>query len=190
MTTLDEVWEWYEAARSSLQRLERLANRYWADLPWDGPLGRDRVLGGGNSDVEAGPVERRAGLARQPLDDLAVVMMFSVFEAAVRTRVADSAKASAGQVTHPFLLGVIQRAVGEIDRGSFAGVLEAYARSKSADWVNLSDRVRQVRRYRNWVTHGRRGKPLGPVDPKTARKALSDFLNLLTPALTPDTSGM
>lgn len=190
MTTLEEVWEWYEAALSSLRKVERLASRFWDDLPWDGPLGRDRLLGGGDADEEAGPVARQAGLAQQPVDDLAVVLLFSVFEATVRGRVADSAKTAADQITNPFILGVIRRTLGEIDRGSFAGDLEAYSRSKSAEWVNLSDRVRQVRRYRNWITHGRRGKPHGAVDPKTARDALTEFLNLLAPPDEPDTAGV
>jgi hypothetical protein len=57
-------------------------------------------------------------------------------------------------VTHP----VVQAALGDgrdqIEQGSFFRVLQAYKPSIDNDLV---EQVNQVRKYRNWVAHGRRG---------------------------------
>jgi hypothetical protein len=43
--------------------------------------------------------------------------------------------------------------------------------------VNLTEEVNQVRRYRNWVAHGRRMEQPAAVDPATAYDRLKRFLN-------------
>ena len=50
MTPLEQLnagWQWYQDARHSLHRLRRIADRYWAELPWEGKVAmeRDNVLG-------------------------------------------------------------------------------------------------------------------------------------------------
>jgi hypothetical protein len=44
MTELDQAWAWYDAARATLKVAERLGEKYWDDLPWEGMLGRDNRL--------------------------------------------------------------------------------------------------------------------------------------------------
>jgi hypothetical protein len=41
MTTLSEVWDWYQTTRSNLRLLERLARRRWNRLPEDSELWKD-----------------------------------------------------------------------------------------------------------------------------------------------------
>jgi hypothetical protein len=60
--------------------------------------------------------------------------------------------------------------------GSFYKVTEAY---KALD-PDLIEQVNQVRKYRNWVAHGRRGEPQNAVDPKTAYARLNRFLDRLS----------
>lgn len=85
MTTLEEAWEWYRATTEGARRLTHLA-RCWADLPWDvGHPGIDRlrhdsVLG----QLDETELARDASAAGRGLDDLAVLVLFSVFEAQVR----------------------------------------------------------------------------------------------------------
>jgi hypothetical protein len=59
-----------------------------------------------------------------------------------------------------------------IEQGSFFRVLEPY---KDVD-ANLVEEVNQVRRYRNWVAHGRRTDQPAAVDPTTAYGRLKRFL--------------
>jgi hypothetical protein len=71
-------------------------------------------------------------------------------------------------------------ATDEIEHGSFYRVLQVF---KGLD-ASLIEEVNQVRKYRNWVAHGRRtGKP-DSVDPETAFRRLKDFLQVLAIAAT------
>jgi hypothetical protein len=60
--------------------------------------------------------------------------------------------------------------------GSFFRVLEAY---KGPVDVKLVEQINQVRKYRNWVAHGRRGKPDANVEPRDAYDRLQAFLTAL-----------
>jgi len=46
------------------------------------------------------------------------------------------------------------------------------------------EEVNQVRRYRNWVAHGRRDGPPAAVDPRTAYDRLQRFLDRMSAAAT------
>ena len=59
-----------------------------------------------------------------------------------------------------------------IEHGSFFNVLEPY---KGID-PSLVEEVNQVRRYRNWVAHGRRTDQPAAVNPSTAYDRLKRFL--------------
>jgi hypothetical protein len=73
----------------------------------------------------------------------------------------------------------IKRAIAEmkegIEHGSFFEVLEPY---KDFD-ADLIEQVNQVRRYRNWVAHGRRTEQPAAVNPTTAYDRLKRFLDHL-----------
>jgi hypothetical protein len=173
MTTLEEAWAWYQAAAQSLHRVERVGRRYWDEPSMRELLGKDGVL----RDLSREKVEEEAKEAREPLDDLAVLVLFSVFESVVRNAVKDQVAGEAEQLRHPALLYAAQEAISSIEDGSFFRVLEPY---KDRD-ASLIEEVNQVRRYRNWVAHGRRGNPLAKIDPRSAYDRLSRFLTLILP---------
>ena len=74
---------------------------------------------------------------------------------------------------HPALLQAVDSLTDAIKHGSFFKVLEAY---KSLDH-GLIEGVNQVRRYRNWVAHGRRAEQPDFVEPRVAYDRLRDFLD-------------
>jgi hypothetical protein len=151
--------------------MARLGGKYWDDLPWDGDLGRDNRLG----NLESTQVEEMSRAVLDDLDDLCVLLLFSVFESHVRERsLADVAK-ELPPLRHPALLQAVDELNDTIGHGSFYRVLEAY---KSLD-ADLIEEVNQVRRYRNWVAHGRRGDQPDNVSPRDAYQRLKRFLDRL-----------
>lgn len=173
MTTLEEAWGWYQAAAESLRRVERVSRRYWDEPSMRELLSKDSVL----RDLSREDIEKEAKHAREPLDDLAVLVLFSVFESVVRGIVKDQVASEAGELQHPALVHAAHEAIESIEDGSFFRVLEPF---KSRD-AGLVEEVNQVRRYRNWVAHGRRGDPLARIDPRSAYDRLSRFLALILP---------
>jgi hypothetical protein len=173
-TTLEEAWGWYRAAAESLRRVERVGRKYWSQPAIRELLGKDDTL----RDVSREAVEEGAKQAREPLDDLAVLVLFSVFESIVRDAVRGQVAGEAEGLRHPSLLYAAQEALSSIEDGSFFRVLEPY---KDRD-AGLIEEVNQVRRYRNWVAHGRRGNPLARIDPRSAYDRLSRFLELIVPS--------
>ena len=75
------------------------------------------------------------------------------------------------------LKSALEEAKRDIAEGSFFRVLEPF-KDEHADLVEL---VNQVRRYRNWVAHGRRGQPAASVTPALAHDRLKQFLELIQP---------
>jgi hypothetical protein len=167
MKTLQEAWDWYEAIRQNAKMVHRMADKHWDHLP-DDPLyydDRDIVL-------------QRTQIERDQLDYLAILVLFSVFEAIVRQRIADEIALERQILKHPVLIASAIDAAEGIEVGSFARVLEPY---KSPETVNLIEQVNQVRRYRNWVAHGKRdsGKKPETVSPEAARQRLQEFLGVI-----------
>lgn len=177
MKTLDEAWGWYQAAVSSLKITQRLASKHWATLPWepDGALARDPQL----VEVESDQLLRHADLALGHLDDLAVVVLFSVFEATVRDHVAREVQRETDDLAHPVLRKAADDALWVVNEGSFARVLEPYKSQSDAD---LIEEVNQVRKYRNFVAHGRRGEQPVSITPRAAYDRLTRLLAVVLPS--------
>lgn len=173
MTTLEDTLGWYESARQTARRLNRLAEKYWDALPWDTGLGRDNVL----RYLEADRVAADAQAAASQLDDLAIVLMFSVFEGIVRTEVARQIESAASTLQHPVLKAAARDVAEAVDKRSLAQLLDWYSLGGHPD---LAERVRQVRRRRNWAAHGRRGQEPERVSPGEAYERLSAFLALVS----------
>jgi hypothetical protein len=108
----------------------------------------------------------------EDLDDLCVLLLFSVFEATIRERVLADVARELPQLSHPAIKQAIKSLNESIEQGSFYRVLESY---KHQD-LDLTEQVNQVRRYRNWVAHGRRGEQTDSVSPHVAYIRLKRFL--------------
>ena len=174
MNTLDDAWRWYSVTRENLLRMNRLSRLYWRKLPWDGVLDRDdefRLL-------EAADVASDTRYGLDFLDDLAIVVLFSVFEAAIRGHVKQEVEAEAAGIVHPVLRKQVEDALWVVNEGSFARILEPY---KSQGYADLIEEVNQVRRYRNYVAHGRRGDQPASVTPPAAFDRLTRFLTAVIP---------
>ena len=122
MTTLDDAWRWYQATRRQLRVVRRLGEKHWDEMPWAGPLGRDAFF----RDLSAGQIVADATVGLTPLDDLAVVVLFSVFEAAVRETVLTGIAGEADRLQHPTLKHAAEEAATAIKEGSFFRVLEPF----------------------------------------------------------------
>ena len=80
MMTLDEAWNWYETAKSQLNLLDRLAGRYWDVLPWEGHLSKDARF----QHLDPEQLLTKNKMVLDELNDFAVLVLFSVFEAIIR----------------------------------------------------------------------------------------------------------
>ncbi len=168
MKNLEEAWSWYEETTRALGVANRLGNLYWDELPWEGRMGKDEHL----KEVDGPALAKAARNGKDELDDLAIVLFFSIFESIVRERIRAEVDLERRTLQHPVLQNSAERTDQELDRGSFHRVLDLL---KTYD-LDLVEQVRQVRRYRNWVSHGRRGTPPQRLAPETAHRRLCAFL--------------
>jgi hypothetical protein len=171
IASLEDAWRWYESVSTLTEAMQRLGLKHWDALPWDGPLGQDEHL----RHFEASAILDRSDIIFRDVDDLCVLLLFSVFEAIVRARVLNDVQAELPEVRHAALQYAIEALKDSIEHGSFFRVLEPY---KSID-ADLIEEVNQVRRYRNWVAHGRHGSQPDAVDPAKALGRLQRFLRRL-----------
>ena len=175
MNTLEDAWNWYQDAKLQVGLVRRLASAHWLELPWEGPLGRDDRFKG----LERKKLEEDTQATLAQMDDLAVLVLFSVFESQVRERLAEELRREVLEksVSHAVLLKAVEDLVQQVEEGSFFKVLEPY---KSLDH-DLVEEVNQVRRYRNWVAHGQRGRKPDAVDPRSAYERLDRFWKAIAP---------
>lgn len=171
IASLADAWEWYESVKKLTLPMRQLGNKHWDSLPWEGDLGRDNRL----RDLTSPDIAERSDTILADIDDLCVLLLFSVFEALVRERVLVDIAAEMPASRHPAIQRAIEGLMENIEHGSFFRVLESY---KPLD-IDLVEQVNQVRKFRNWVAHGRRGVPENAVDPLTAYKRLQRFLDEL-----------
>lgn len=172
IASLDDAWKWYESSRLLAATMGRLGARHWDGLPWDGDLGRDEKL----RELDAADIGRRARSVLEELDDFCVLLLFSVFEATVRGQVLREMDFEVPLLRHPTIKSAAMDARDGVEHGSFARVVEPF-KARNAE---LIEEVNQVRRYRNWVAHGRRSVQPEIVTPASAKDRLQRFVDLLT----------
>jgi hypothetical protein len=175
MKTLEDGWKWYNQAKAQVRLISRLASNYWNELPWHEMLEKDDRF----RDLDQRELEAQSQFTLDQMDDLAVLVLFSVFECQIRDQVAAEIRTEVSQksVENTVLLQAVEDLIHQVEEGSFFKVLGAFKRLDA----NLVEEVNQVRRYRNWVAHGRRGVKPPSVDPSTAYHRLSKFWNTLNP---------
>jgi hypothetical protein len=171
MMTLDDAWEWYGATLRQAELLGHVARKHWDTLPWEGPLGQDEKL----KSIESDAIKSDARFCSEHLDDFAVLILFSVFESIVRERVLAEVEAERSRLSHALVVRIVDGAMQDIEQGSFFRILEVF-KDRDADLV---EEVNQVRRYRNWVAHGRRSERPAFVAPEIAYARLKRFLDAI-----------
>jgi hypothetical protein len=179
MRSLDEAWDWYLRTRRLVRLMRRVAARYWEQLPWE-EMGKDDHF-----KTLAGPViVGDADAVLQEFDDLAVFVIFSVFEAIVRDHALNAMEPEAALIKNVALQHAAREMRDKLMEGGFYNNVLAIWKQQDP---NLVEQINQVRQYRNWVAHGRRpDKKPASVDPKTAYDRLQQFLTLIGHGTVPD----
>lgn len=153
MKTLQDAWEWYEAAKKNLERMHRLGTHHWNDISLQGAsIRRDDRF----KQIEASDIEQQTSRALRPIDDLGVLVLFSVFESAVRDHLDEAIRPLTAGLEHPILRHASDSVLDGIRQGSFANKVLTPLQKQNHITPRLSDNVKQVRDYRNWVAHGKR----------------------------------
>jgi hypothetical protein len=165
--SLDDAWNWYLAVRTLALDMRQLARR-WDDAALAPILNRASRL----RERTAADLLERANTILDDLDDLGVLVLFSVFEATVRARAKADVDRETELIRHPAVLRAVNDLKEAIENGSFGKVTEAYKRVD----VDLTAQVNQVRKFRNWVAHGRRDQPENRVEPDGAIDRLRRYL--------------
>ena len=176
MKTLADALNWYTVTKQSLHRMRRLGERHWNDPTLANTSIRqdDRFRMLEAEEIVAGTTS-----SLEPIDDLAIVVLFSVFESRVRDYLIELIRPEAERIADPILKEAVDDALRGVGEGSFyRRVLEPLKKQGrvSADLVTQVD---QVRDYRNWVAHGRRDAPTNYVTPDQAYARLGEFLDAL-----------
>lgn len=180
MRTLDDAWNWYQAVTEGMRRLTHLA-KFWGEFPWEqghewtNRVQRDNVL----RHVEAVQMSADATVVTDEQDDLAILVLFSVFEATVRTNLREQLLPELTRLRHPSLIRAGREVEEAVEHGSFGKLLHAFKLDDGNK--NLIEQVNQIRSWRNWVAHGRRPemRPKDEVRPRDAYERLGEFLKLL-----------
>ncbi|HEV7223108.1 MAG TPA: hypothetical protein VGN42_10440 [Pirellulales bacterium] len=159
--------------------MERLGSRHWnSDSLRGTSIRRDDKF----KQLEAKEIEQEAAKALQEIDDLGVLVLFSVFESAVREHLEGIIKPLTVGLGHPILKDAADDVIEGIRQGSFANNVLAPLQKQRHVASELSDKVKQVRDYRNWVGHGKRGpapKHIQNLPPAEAFGRLKEFLDAL-----------
>ena len=176
MKTLADAWKWYLNAKQNLERMRRLGEKHWGDPSMEAAsVWKDDSF----RRLEADDIVAESRVGLEPIDDLAVVVLFSMFESQVRDYLVERIQPQADTITDPILKEAAESAILGVKEGSFyTHVLEPLKKQSHID-PNLVTQVDQVREYRNWVAHGRRDAPINNVTPRMAYERLQEFLAIL-----------
>ena len=179
MKTLEDAWNWYVSASRNLLRMQRLGTHHWDDISLQSAsIWTDEKF----KQVEATEIEQETKVAIQPLNDLGVLVLFSVFEAVVRDHFEGEIKPLTAKLDHPILKDAAENVLEGIRQGSFANKVLTPLQDQGRITSELSDKVKQVRDYRNWIAHGKREPRSANIINLTAREAfdrLKEFLDTL-----------
>ena len=116
MNTLQDAWDWYESARTNLHLMQRLGTKYWDDDFLNEAIWKDDKF----KNLEATDIQEGTTRALEPLNDLGILVLFSVFEAAVRDHLEEIIRPMTGHLGHPILEHAAEKVLEGIKLGSFA----------------------------------------------------------------------
>jgi hypothetical protein len=179
MKTLQDAWDWYEAARENLARMNRLGTHHWDDDSLvNSSISKDERF----KELLAAEIVAETKRAITPLNDLGVLVLFSVFEAAVRAHLESLIEPLTATLGHPILQNAANGVLEGIRQGSFANEVLSPLQKQGEITSELSDKAKQVRNYRNWMAHGKRvPRPSNIINltPKETFERLKEFLDTL-----------
>jgi hypothetical protein len=165
--SLEDAEKWCRAVKSLAAYMRRIAG-LWDDEAIAEVLGRDNRL----REVTSGELTDKSTRVMEDRDDLAVLVLFSVFDATVRARTEADVEREIAELRHPAVVSAVKDLKDAIQNGSFSKITTAYKRMDA----DLTEKVNQVRTFRNWVAHGRRGEPKNNVGPDVAVDRLRNYL--------------
>jgi len=165
--SLEDAEKWYRSVKSLAVYMKRMA-RLWDHEDIAEVLGHDNRL----RNVTSAELHDMAATILDDLDNLAVLVLFSVFEATVRARTVADVDREIAELQHPAVLSAVKDLRDAIKNGSFSKVTAAYKKMGT----DLTEEVNQVRTFRNWVAHGRQGEPPNNVVPDQAIDRLHRYL--------------
>jgi len=178
MKTLADAWNWYQSTKRNLTRMQRLGRKHWNDPSLQGAsIWQDSQF----RMLLALDIVGETTMSLKPIDDLAIVVLFSVFESHVRDYLAARMKPEKDALTDPILKEAAADAVQGVEEGSFYRRVLYPLKEQGRVSANLVTQVDQVRDYRNWVAHGRRERDadMNNVSPRMAYERLKEFLAVL-----------
>jgi len=176
MKTLTDAWNWYEATKRNLARMRRLGSNHWGHPSLEAAsIWQDEEF----RMLEASDIVEETAASLKPIDDLAVVVLFSVFESHVREYLVERIEPQAAALSDPILKEAAADAIQGVKEGSFYRRVLDPLKTQGRVPADLVTRVDQVRGYRNWVAHGRREAPMNNVSPRMAYDRLNEFLAVL-----------
>jgi hypothetical protein len=183
MNTPADAWDWYVATRRNLERMQRLGKKYWNAVALQSEaIGRDDQF----KNLLASDIEDETARSLKPIDDLAVVVLFSVFESLVRGHLVALIQPEVDRLSDPILKHAGEDAIRGVEEGSFYRCVLEPLRDQGRVPAELVTQVNQVRDYRNWVAHGRRETPKNNVTPRMAFDRLKTLLDALEIAVQPE----
>ncbi|MGH7222865.1 MAG: hypothetical protein ACRELF_06540, partial [Gemmataceae bacterium] len=153
MKTLADAWIWYEATKRNLGRMQRLGRRHWGNPSLEGA---SIWLDDHFKTLEASDIVEETTTSLKPIDDLAIVVLFSVFESHVRDHLVARIKPEATGLSEPILKEAADDAIQGVEEGSFSRRVLYPLKEQRHVSAELVEKINQVRKYRNWVAHGRR----------------------------------
>lgn len=100
---LKDAWEWCASVKQLVTMMDRISKRYW-DKDENKTLGETLHRDNRFREIEAEEIQGRVERVLKSLDDLAILLLFSVFEADVRNRVLEELENEAATPPrHPVL---------------------------------------------------------------------------------------
>jgi hypothetical protein len=176
MKTLAEAWNWYQKTERNLLRMRRLGSKHWGNPSLTGAsFWNDDLF----KQLEPKDIVSDTEVSLRMIDDLAVLVLFSTFESVIRDHLIALIKPEADTIKDPILKKAAEDAIEGVKEGSFSRRVLEPLKSQTFDLDDLAAQVNQIRHYRNWVAHGRRGEATNNVTPKEAFNRLNVFLEAL-----------
>jgi len=164
-TELNAIFDWYKFTRDLLQGISKMLEQNpenLHDLSWP-------------KELEWQPIDKAQDTLRralEELDDLVVLALFAGFEAWLLQEISEVLCAKGEPIT-AFSQEVFAYARSALQRESLAKLLDVYKTIMPAKTV---DQVKEIKRYRDWVAHGKRKpRPLA-ITPKEAYERLNEFI--------------